>query len=261
MSTDDKTIRWYNENAESYTAHVRDTSDSVYHAYYEKPAMYALLPDIQGKRVISLGCGSGEDAEYLRTQGAEASVGIDISAGLIEIAKTSYPACSFEVMDMETLHFPDASFDFAYSSLAIHYIEDWTKVFAEVYRILKPQSYFLFSCGHPIRSAMELTENSDTAHVRQLAILKDKVAKTMEIKGDYLQRKMMSNALGAKMPVTTWHKPISEIISEATAAGFLLETFVEPRPLPAMKAISEGDFTRLEKIPEFMILRLVKIGE
>src|SRR6266850_4009521 len=151
MSTDKNVIKWYNDNAEEYVKHVRNDKDSVYHTYYEKPAMYDLLPDLANKTVLSLGCGSGEDSEYLRKIGAKKSVGIDISEKLIEIAKLSYSDCEFLAMDMEKLNFPEESFDLVYSSLAINYIEDWTNVFKEVYRVLKPNSFFLFSCGHPVR--------------------------------------------------------------------------------------------------------------
>ena len=55
----------------------------------------------------------------LAKKGADVT-GVDISDGLITIAKESYPECDFKVMDMEKLEFTDESFDFAYSSLAIH---------------------------------------------------------------------------------------------------------------------------------------------
>jgi ubiquinone/menaquinone biosynthesis C-methylase UbiE len=66
MSTDEKSIKYYKENAQKYTDHVRDPKSSVYHSYYEKPAMYALLPDVKNKKVLSVGCGSGEDSKYLK---------------------------------------------------------------------------------------------------------------------------------------------------------------------------------------------------
>src|SRR5438876_89922 len=115
MSTDDRSVSWYNEHADGYTAHVRNPDESIYHSLYEKPAMYNMLPDLQGKTVISLGCGSGEDCKYLQSKGAERVIGIDISKELIGIARTSYPSCEFEVMDMEQLEFPDRGFDFVYS--------------------------------------------------------------------------------------------------------------------------------------------------
>ena len=55
--------------------------------------MYGLLPDLNEKTVISLGCGSGEDCTYLKSQGVKKVVGVDISEKLIQIAKDSYPNC------------------------------------------------------------------------------------------------------------------------------------------------------------------------
>ena len=86
MSTDRRTIKWYNNFAQEYTDHVRDENDSIYHSLYEKPAMYNLLPDLKGAKVISIGCGSGEDCNQLQKRGAKVT-GIDISDGLIAIAK------------------------------------------------------------------------------------------------------------------------------------------------------------------------------
>lgn len=257
MSTDKRTIDWYNDNAEGYTKHVQTTTESVYHSYYEKPAMYSLLPDIKDKKVISLGCGSGEDSEYLRNLGTSQSVGVDISEKLIDIAKLNHPKCDFKVMDMEKLDFSDSSFDFAYSSLAIHYIENWTNTFKEVYRILKPNSYFLFSCGHPLRSSMTASQN-ETEKIRQLAIIKNKVTEETTIVGNYLDRNKLDTKFGEGTFVTTWHKSIGEIVSEIKESGFLIEDFVEPKPLPKMETISPNDFKRLNKIPEFMIFKLIK---
>lgn len=68
MSTDEYSKQFYKNNAQKYTEHVRNPKDSVYHAYYEKPAMYGQLPDLTDKDVISIGCGSGEDSMYLKNK-------------------------------------------------------------------------------------------------------------------------------------------------------------------------------------------------
>lgn len=40
-------------------------------APYERPAMRALMPDVAGKQVLDIGCGSGWYAAYLLSRGAE----------------------------------------------------------------------------------------------------------------------------------------------------------------------------------------------
>lgn len=220
--------------------------------------MYSLVPGIKGKRVLSLGCGSGEDSYYLKSMGAAESIGIDISNNLIQIATASYPDCVFRQMNMESLSFDNEQFDFAYSSLAIHYVEDWTPVFKEVFRVLRPGSNFLFSANHPVKSSMVMTLNDEEKQVRQFSLVKYKNLRTIEVIGSYLGRKKLDDGLGTMGDVTVWHKSISEVIGEATNAGFVLDAFVEPTPLEKMKQISERDYNKLLKIPEFMILRLLK---
>ncbi|MEJ0072650.1 MAG: class I SAM-dependent methyltransferase [Candidatus Saccharibacteria bacterium] len=261
MSTDERSIAWYNQNAENYTNHVRNPDDSIYHSLYEKPAMYGLLPDLTSKAVLSLGCGSGEDCNYLRQQGASRTVGIDISEGLVGIAKKSYPECEFQVMDMEHLAFDDSSFDFTYSSLAIHYIEDWRQVFAETYRVLKPNSYFLFSCNHPVYSAMEVVKDDGDTRVRELSRTRTKHDDSVKVVGDYMSRKALIEDGADTMAVTTWHKSLGEISAEATGAGFMIANLVEPRPLSKMKEPSPTNYETLTRIPYFVIFRLWKPAE
>jgi ubiquinone/menaquinone biosynthesis C-methylase UbiE len=130
---------------------------------------------------LSLGSGSGEDSNHLKKMGAEQSHGIDISEELIKIARVTYPDCQFSCMDMEKLSFPDANYDFVYSSLALHYIENWTQLFQEIFRILKPNSYFLFSFQHPIRSAMSETRNDENGHEKHISIIRDRTTKSLKI--------------------------------------------------------------------------------
>jgi ubiquinone/menaquinone biosynthesis C-methylase UbiE len=256
MSTDKKTSDWYEDNAEKYSQHTRNTKESVYHSYYEKPAMYNLLPDLNDKSVLSIGCGSGEDSNHLKKIGAKNSTGIDLSSGLIEIAKSSYPECEFLKMNMDKLDFADSSFDFIYSSLAIHYVEDWEKVFKEVFRVLKPNSFFLFSCHHPVRFAME--NKGDTKHsVLRLEISNDRETDEVSITGDYLAKKKIEDVFG-KDTVNVWNMPISDISKAIKAAGFLIEQIVEPRPTKEMMETKPDSYLRLSKIPEFIIFRLLK---
>lgn len=248
MSTDEYSKRFYKNNAQKYTEHVRNPKDSVYHAYYEKPAMYGQLPDLTDKDVISIGCGSGEDSMYLKKQGAKRSVGIDLTKELIEIAEQSYPECEFQVMDMELLNFPANSFDFAYSSLAIHYVEDWENVFKRVYNTLKPNSYFLFSCAHPVRFAMDNNK---------LEMTKDAVTGKRIYVGDYLAKRRTLDSLG-KDTANTWSMPFGDISLAIKNSGFLIEQIIDPRPLEELKEINLDAYERLSKVPEFVIFKLIK---
>jgi ubiquinone/menaquinone biosynthesis C-methylase UbiE len=261
MPTDPSTVNSYDMNAEAYNAHVTNPADSVYHAYYEKPAMHAELPSLSGLDVISIGCGSGVDAQYLKDNGSRKVVGIDISDCMITIAKRDHPGIEFSVMDMEKLNFPDNSFGVAYSSLAIHYLEDWTVALKEAHRVLKPSGTFIFSCGHPFDQTWERIE-TDTHINNYLGDSRDKQDSTHNIYGDYMAAKTngTKKIVGglAHVDVVTYHQTFAKMVQYITAAGFNVEKLVEPLPLEEMKTYSLFSYDRLMKIPAFVIWVLRK---
>ncbi len=261
MATDPNTIRHYNQNAENYDRHVSDPTDSTFHSYYEKPAIRAELPDLYGLEIISIGCGSGVDARWLADNGAKKVVGIDISEGLLAIAMKNHPDIEFHEMDMERLDFDDQSFDLAYSSLAIHYVDDWTQPLKEARRILRRGGLYIFSCGHPIDSAMEYS-TEDNAKYAKLGRKVDKSTNERTIYGDYLAQegsgiKPVKGMLG-DIEIVVFHRTFSKMIEQILASGFIIERVVEPQPIDEMGAADAGTFEQLKKIPTFMIWVLRK---
>jgi len=261
MATDPSTAKHYNQNAENYHRHVSDPSDSTFHAYYEKPAIRAELPDLTGLDVISIGCGSGVDARWLADNGAQKVVGIDISSGLLDIARKNNPDVEFREMDMEQLDFPDESFDLAYSSLAIHYVDGWTKPLQEARRILRPNGQYIFSCGHPLDSAVgyEIKDNF------KYALLGRKVnldTRERTIYGDYLAAdgngvKQVKGIL-ADGEVVVFHRTFGKMVEQILSSGFTVEKVVEPQPTEGMRAADPAIYEQLTRIPTFMIWVLRK---
>jgi len=258
MSTDQKTINWYDDNAESYAEHVKDGKNSPYHAYYEKPAIYSLLPDLHGKAVLSMGCGSGEDSSYLKKQGAEKSVGIDISKGLIEIAKKEHPECEFVVGDIEQLPFTDAEFDLVFSSFTLHYLSNYQKAFNEAFRVLKPGGTLVFSAGHPVDTAMEKVVDDDKIRDKRLGVTKDHKTNIKMVYGDYLKKSKIEVNIGP-MNVTFWQQPISDTINQLIDAGFVIEKCIEPKPLPEFEKIDPENYKVLNRIPAIIIFKASKV--
>jgi len=136
MPTDEKTTESYNNYAEKWANRMR-SGNNIAHEYLEKPAMYGTLPNLTGLNILCVGCGTGEECQHLKSLGANRVVGVDISNGLIEYAKKSYPDLEFEVMDMEKLNFPDESFDLIYSSLVMHYVDSWEQTLKRSAKIIK----------------------------------------------------------------------------------------------------------------------------
>lgn len=121
----------------------------------EWPAMRALLPDLNGRTVLDLGCGFGWFCRFARQQGAAQVHGIDVSENMLARARemTADAAITYGRADLEHLELPPVSVDVVYSSLALHYIERLDALVAQVGRALAVGGRFIFSVEHPIYTA------------------------------------------------------------------------------------------------------------
>jgi SAM-dependent methyltransferase len=164
-------------------------------------------------------------------------------------------------MDMEKLDFEDESFNLAYSSLAIHYVDDWTQPLKEAYRVLKDDGMYIFSCGHPIDDSLEHFKNEEVkGSLLGRTIKLD--TEERKVYGDYLAiegngTKSVDGQLGT-MDVRVFHRTFSKMLDQIQASGFKIKKLVEPQPTEGMKAINAGVYLQLTRIPAFMIWVLSK---
>jgi len=121
----------------------------------EWPAVQRLLPELRGKRVVDLGCGFGGFARWAMSQGAASVLGVDLSENMLARARaeTADPGVRYLRADLESLELPAAAFDLAYSSLALHYVEDFGRLVGGVFQCLAFGGHFVFSIEHPIYMA------------------------------------------------------------------------------------------------------------
>lgn len=138
---------------------IRDSYDSAAAAYAEhlateldrKPLDRHLLnrfaEEARGRGLVAdLGCGPGHVARYLHEQGVTV-VGIDLSPGMIRVAKGLHPDLEFRVGDMTRLDLSDASLAGIVAFYAIvHFSPDELgAVFQEARRALMPGGLALIS--------------------------------------------------------------------------------------------------------------------
>jgi 2-polyprenyl-3-methyl-5-hydroxy-6-metoxy-1,4-benzoquinol methylase len=92
----------------------------------ESQFILSKMGDIQGKRILDLGCGYGESAVYFAKKGAVVSA-CDISPNFVDLAKklaemhnTSIQA---DACPSEALPYPDASFDYVFANGVLHHVD------------------------------------------------------------------------------------------------------------------------------------------
>jgi malonyl-CoA O-methyltransferase len=108
------------------------------------------LPDISADVVLDLGCGTGFFTPQLQKQYPESTVvGLDLAEGMVAYAASHKSSRHWLCADAELLPLADNSIDVIFSSLAIQWCEDTEGLFSEIFRVLKPAGYFVFSTLGP----------------------------------------------------------------------------------------------------------------
>ncbi|MEL6981053.1 MAG: methyltransferase domain-containing protein [Actinomycetota bacterium] len=189
-------------------AYADDNESSLFNAYYERPAMLELAGDVDGRRVLDAGCGSGLLASALRARGAQVA-GFDASPAMVELARNRLGEdAAIHVADLaERLPFDDAEFDDVVASLVLHYLADWTAPLAEMRRVLRPGGRVLLSVNHPA------------------------IFKLANLEADYFALTEWSEEYtfsGETAVLTYWHRPLQAMTAAFTDAGFRISVISEP---------------------------------
>ena len=225
---------------EQLANHYATTVDTKpYNAYYERPALTSLLPEVRGKQVLDAGCAAGWYTEWLLDRGAVVTA-LDISPGMV--AKTKERVRDRAVVRVADLRKPldfieDESQDIILSSLTLHYMENWDSVLGEFYQKLKAKGVLVFSVHHPMMDC-------------QLSPL-----------DNYYCTELLDEewTVGEKkVRVRFYRRPLQEIINSVLRTNFKLEKIVEPQPTQAFMQLEPEDYAKLMRQPGFLCLRARK---
>jgi len=223
------------------------------HLFIEKPAMKVKIHDLTGKKVLTVGCGSGEECKLLQKKGATDITGIDIATKLIKEAQRCYPKYKFHTMNVNKIKFQDNTFDFVYSSLMMHYLKDWKNALNEINRVMKKGSTFLFSTLHPTRWSGE--RQGDTLLMGFQYPSKDS---KLKIFGDYLNKKAINDIGIRRINMTSYVRPLSDMFRELVKANFEIIDIYEPKATTETKFYNQGYHEINQKIPDFIIFEAIK---
>ena len=119
-----------------------------------------------GVRLLDLATGTGTIASTAAARGASV-VGVDASAGMLEVARTRSPNLDLRVADAAALPFGDGIFDVVTCGLSISHFEEREQALREVLRVLRRGGTFVASAwadggSGPTRTAFQILDRYAT---------------------------------------------------------------------------------------------------
>ena len=221
----------YDAIASEYEEHAQA---SPYNAQYDRPSM---LGDVRGKQVLDAGCGPGFYAAELLARGAKVTA-FDQSSKMVALARSRLAErTELRVHDLANPidWIADESHDFVLLALVLHYLDDRVAALRELHRVLRTGGKLVLSTHHP----------------------------TLDWQlhgGSYFATEVIEETWNKGWKMRYWRLPLQQSCAEFAQAGFLIESIVEPRPIPEMKESDPARYEKLTTTPNFINFRLVKLA-
>ena len=221
------------------------TDDGPFNGGLERPALRTLIPKpLAGASVLDAGCGSGAQCEWLLDAGADV-IGVDVSPRMIEEAERrcagrgrflvgdlSEPLPIEPLLDQGGVRRP---LDGITSSLALHYVRDWSVPLRSFASALRPGGWVVLSSDHPFGAALPGQQ------------------------GGYFDTELVSDTWGkGGIEVTQhfWRRPLSDTLAAFADAGFVVERVSEPQPSAEALARWPRELAGVVGVPIFIVYRL-----
>ncbi len=210
-----------------------------------------LLGTLADKRVIDLGCGSGLNSVTFARQGAR-TIAVDFSATELAAVRRRAEREGVRVEvhegDLAELAFVRAdSVDLVFSAYALQLVDDLSRVFRQVHRVLKQGCAFVLSLPHP---ALAMVDGSYPEP-------SEGPANPLVVHRSYFDRARID--LGSdSAPFFRHHHTIADLFGGLTRNNFRVDTILEPEPVGGSPTDAWGDTTRW--VPRTLIMRARKEG-
>jgi ubiquinone/menaquinone biosynthesis C-methylase UbiE len=218
-----------------YDEHTRMYIDFVDRVLAAEPSLFGrmltLFEQLIGSRlkdahVLDIACGEGYLSRFLTERGALAVTGIDISSGLIDVARdrSDGPNISFRVDDAQELAtFGDGSVDIAVSQMAMMDIADHVRMFEAVHRVLQASGAFVFSLLHPCFEGPYHPPDENPLLVDENQTPVARVVRRYASEGYW-----RADGAGVRGHVGSYHRTLSTYLNDLVRTGFRLEAMAEP---------------------------------
>jgi SAM-dependent methyltransferase len=217
------------------------TDDGPYNGLLERPALRSLVPAaLAGAVVLDAGCGSGAQAQWLLDQGAEV-IGVDLSPNMIaEATRRCQGRGRFLVADLaQPLPVDPQSLDGITSSLALHYVRDWSIPLRSFASALRPGGWAVISLDHPFAPRLRGQH------------------------GGYFDTELVTDTwrkADVEVSQQFWKRPLSAVADAFADAGFTIDRIAEPQPSQEALERYPSELADMAGTPTFIVYRLTLAG-
>lgn len=235
----------YDQIAEWYDEQVR-TGKLIHDLVV--PALLTAIGRVAGQHICDLACGQGVIARQLAQAGAQV-VGIDLSARLLEIARSEEAAAPLDIIyqqedAQQCQSLADASFDGVVCNMALMDIADLSATFRTVYRILRLRGWFAFSITHPCIQMPDSAWNrlDDGTIIRE--------------SGRYFAEGFWKPGPGpgVRGRIGAHHRTLSTYVNALVQAGFSIQSLSEPH---ASGELAQR-FPNYQSLPAALVVHCLK---
>jgi len=239
VSSWDRLSSWYQANAYLPTDVVHYGSD------VPDEQELRLCGNVAGKRVLELGCGAAQNCIAFAKQGAKA-IGVDLSPAQLAYGRRLAEAEEVKVElhegDLADLGFATSgSIDLVFSANALNYVDDVSRVFRQVHRVLKADAAFVFSVPHPVRLAIDPALDPPLLLRRSLS---DRSS---------LRRRWDD------VELVEYPRSVSALFTALQRANFRVDTILEPEPTTGRNHSALWSDVN-NTVPPVLVMRARKLG-
>jgi SAM-dependent methyltransferase len=203
-----------------------------------------LIPDLAGKRVLELGCGSGHTLAYLwEHKNACELWGLDLSETQIRFTREfleekKIPAELFTAPMDENPGIPENHFDLVVSIYSLGWTVDLLCTLALIYSYLKPGGMFLFSWEHPAYRSLRYEAD---------------IAKYV-FEDSYLDEGPVVDSSWKGVEIVINHRKLSTYLNAIIQSGLIIEQVIESEPNIVLAREQDFDAEKWYSVPRAKLI-------